>query len=327
MLYVLTGPTAVGKTALALDWAEANDAEIISCDASLFYLGMDIGTAKPSTEERARVRHHLIDICGVRERMDVAKYVAMARVAADDIIARGRRVLVTGGSGFYLKAFFGPVADEVAVPAELRANIEAKLVREGLGSLIAELDALNPGGLGDLDVQNPRRVTRALERCRASGRTLAELAAEFAARPGPFAEWEVGAVRLDRDPEDLRSRIAARTSTMLRAGLVDEIRRLRGEGIEENPSAASAIGYRETLSAIAESEKSGRAINETRLAEEIALNTWGLVRKQRTWFRTQLPPGRVQVLRAEETQVGDLFSKGAAPANNGGSTGSGGHGA
>ncbi|MEO0054468.1 MAG: hypothetical protein RLZZ50_415 [Verrucomicrobiota bacterium] len=306
-LYVLTGPTAVGKTALALDWAEAHDAEILSCDASLFYLGMDIGTAKPSAAERARTPHHLIDICPVRERMDVAKYVALARAAAEDISARGRRVLVTGGSGFYLKAFFGPVADEVSVPAELRAEIDGKLAREGLGSLIAELGALNPGGLGELDVQNPRRVTRALERCRASGRTLAELAAEFAARPGPFADWEVRAVRLDREPEDLRTRIAARTSAMLLAGLVDEVRRLRTQGIEGNPSAASAIGYRETLAALAESERSGRAVDEARLAEAISLNTWGLVRKQRTWFRTQLPPGLVRLLRAEEAQAADLF--------------------
>ena len=306
-LYVLTGPTAVGKTALALEWAEANDAEILSCDASLCYRGMDIGTAKPSAAERARVPHHLIDVCSVRERMDVAKYVGLARAAAEAIATRGRGVLVTGGSGFYLKAFFGPVADEVAVPSELRAGIEAKLAGDGLDSLVDELRVLNPGGLGGLDVQNPRRVTRALERCRASGRTLAELAAEFAARPGPFADWEVRAARLDREPEELRVRIAARTSSMLLAGLVNEVRRLRAEGIEENPSAASAIGYRETLAALVALEASGHAVDEARLADEISLKTWGLVRKQRTWFRTQLPSGRLRVLRAGEARLDDLF--------------------
>lgn len=306
-LYVLTGPTAVGKTALALDWAEARGAEILSCDASLFYRGMDIGTAKPTAAERARVPHHLIDVGPVRERMDVAKYTALARAAAEDIAARGRRVLVTGGSGFYLKAFFGPVADEVAVPAELRAEIEARLAGEGLESLLDELRALNPGGLGELDVQNPRRVTRALERCRASGRTLAELAAEFAARPGPFADWEVRATRLDREPEELRARIAARTSAMMLAGLVDEVRRLRAEGLAQNPSAASAIGYRETLAALAAAETTGRAVDEARLAEEISLNTWGLVRKQRTWFRTQLPADKVRALPAAEARVEGLF--------------------
>ncbi len=298
---MLTGPTAVGKTALALEWAERNGAEILSCDASLFYRGMDIGTAKPSMAERSRARHHLIDICEVRERMDVAKYVGLARASAEDIAARGRRVLVTGGSGFYLKAFFGPVADDIAVPPGLRAEIETKLASEGLEALLAELRALNPAGLGGLDIQNPRRVTRALERCRASGRTLAELAADFAAKPGPFADWEIKAVRLDRDPEELRERIVKRVDAMMHDGLVDEVRGLRDEGIEENPSAASAIGYRETLAMLR------GELPLIELAPTIALNTWGLVRKQRTWFRTQLPEGAVRAVRADEARADTLF--------------------
>jgi tRNA dimethylallyltransferase len=319
-LYVITGPTAVGKTELALAWAEVNRAEIVSCDASLFYRGMDIGTAKPTAAERVRVRHWLVDICDVRERMDVTKYVELARAACADIAGRGRKVLVTGGSGFYLKAFFGAVADEVAVVPELRAEIGARLARgateaggwgaEGLEDLLAELRGLNPGGLGELDVANPRRVTRALERCRASGKTLAELAAEFAARPGAFAEWDVRAVRLDREPAELRARVEARVAGMLRDGLVGEVRRLRGEGIEDNPSAASAIGYRETLAALAAAEKDGREIGaeeEARLGAEIALNTWGLVRKQRTWFRSQLPADRLRVVAAEGARVEGLF--------------------
>src|SRR3954468_7890232 len=123
MLHVLTGPTAVGKTEWALRWAEQNGAEIVSCDSLLFYRGMDIGTAKPSPAERARVPHHLIDICGVNERMDVAQYVGLARRAILDITQRGRAILVTGGSGFYLKAFFAPVADDINVPAALRQEL------------------------------------------------------------------------------------------------------------------------------------------------------------------------------------------------------------
>src|SRR3954469_10439401 len=140
-IYVLTGPTAVGKTELALRWAEANNAEIVSCDALLFYRGMDIGTAKPTAAEQARVPHHLIDLCEVHESMDVTYYVTKAQAVVADITARGKRVLVAGGSGFYLKSFFAPVADNVAVPAELRAEIERQLADAGLEALVADLKA------------------------------------------------------------------------------------------------------------------------------------------------------------------------------------------
>src|ERR1051326_1637599 len=159
ILRVLTGCTAVGKTEWALRWAEGRGAEIISCDSLLFYRDMDIGTAKPTAAERARVPHHLIDVCDVTGQMDITEYVKLARAALREIASRGRAALVTGGSGFYLKAFFAAVADEVAVSAEIRAEVAALSAPDAL----ARLRALNPNGLGSLDVANPRRVTRALE--------------------------------------------------------------------------------------------------------------------------------------------------------------------
>ncbi len=299
ILHVLTGPTAVGKTELALRWAEANNAEIVSSDALLFYRGMDLGTAKPTAEERARVPHHLIDVCDVNERVDVTHYVTKARAAVADITGRGRKVLVVGGSGFYLKAFFAPVADAVAVAPELRAEIEAKLAAEGLAALVAELRGLNPGGLGELDTENPRRVTRALERCRSSERTLRDLAEEFSRQPGAFEGWTARCTRLERPPEELDLRITARVDTMLAAGLVDEVRCLRLAGLEGNPSASRAIGYRETLAMLE------GVLPETELAAEIVKNTRGLVKKQRTWFRTQLPEHRV--VAAAVATVATLF--------------------
>lgn len=283
VIHVLTGCTAVGKTELALGWAEARGAEIVSCDSLLFYRGADIGTAKPTAAELTRVPHHLIDICDLTERMDVTHYVTKARAAVDDILRRGRPVLVTGGSGFYLKSFFAPVADEVAVPAELRAEVRARLEREGIAALVSELAKLNPQGLGALDVRNPRRVTRALERCRASGRTLAALQAEFAALPAPFADCEVRLAELVREPADLEARIERRVAGMLRAGLVGEVRSLLPQGLKQNPSTAGAIGYRETIDYL-----EGR-LPEAELAATIAQNTRALVKKQRTWFKTQLP--------------------------------------
>jgi tRNA dimethylallyltransferase len=287
ILHVLTGPTAVGKSEWALRWAERHGAEIVSCDALLFYRGMDLGTAKPSPAERARVPHHLIDLLEVTETWDVARYVAAARAACADIAARGRPVLVTGGSGFYLKAFFAPVADDVDVPPPVRAAVAGRLRDEGLAALVAELRRLNPAGLGALDERNPRRVVRALERCMASGRTLAELAAAFGRQPAPFPEWRVRLARLDRPRPELEARITARVEAMLAAGLVEEVRRLRAAGLERNPSAARAIGYRETLAML-----DGR-LPGGELAAAIARSTRALVRKQRTWFRTQLPPHAV----------------------------------
>jgi len=298
-IHVLTGCTAVGKTELALRWAEAHGAEIVSCDSLLFYRGADIGTAKPIPAELARVPHHLIDICSITERMDVTHYVAKARVAIDAIHGRGRPVLVTGGSGFYLKSFFAPVADEVAVSAEIRAGVRARLETQGLAALVAELARLNPAGLGALDVCNPRRVARALERCLASGRTLADLQAEFAALPPPFAGWAVQLCELVRELPDLEARVERRVAQMLEAGLVAEVRSLLAQGLKQNPSAAGAIGYRESIDFI-----EGR-LAEKDLAAAIAQNTRALVRKQRTWFKTQLP-GHPR-LDAASTGVEGLF--------------------
>ena len=137
VLHVLTGPTAVGKTEWALAWAQRYGGEIVSCDPLLCYRGMDIGTAKPTAADRARVPHHLIDILDITERMDVAGYVTKAHAACEDILGRGRPVLVTGGSGFYLKAFFAPVADDVDVPAGVRAAVAVQLEREGLPARVA----------------------------------------------------------------------------------------------------------------------------------------------------------------------------------------------
>ncbi len=287
LLHVLTGCTAAGKTEWALRWAEAHGAEIISCDSLLFYRGMDIGTAKPSAAELSRVRHHLIDIRDVSEPMNAALYGPMALAAAEEISARGHAVLVVGGSGFYLRSFFAPVADGLEVPNEIRARVAAHLEAGGLGSVVAELARLNPGGLQGVDTANPRRVTAALGRCLASGRTLAELSAEFSRAVPAFARWEVRLARVDRSAADLEARIGLRIEAMLRSGLVDEVKRLLGDGLRSNPSAARAIGYRETIDVI-----DGSAPMEG-LAAAIAKDTRALVKKQRTWFRTQLPPHRV----------------------------------
>ena len=302
VLHLLTGCTATGKTGLAVSWAEQHGAEIVSCDALLFYRGMDIGTAKPDAATLARVPHHLVDIREPVERMDVKTYVALALESVRAIEARERPVLVVGGSGFYLRSFLAPVADDVPVDPGVRTEVEGQLAAEGVGALVRRLEALNPGGLGELDTRNPRRVTRALERCLVSGRTLAELEARFRDQASPFAAGRVELTEIARDPAELRTRIAARAAAMVAGGLVDEVRRLRARGFERNPAAAGAIGYRETLAWL----DAGVGATEP-LVDAITRNTWRLVRKQRTWFRRQLPEHQVIVLEGREAPDPDLL--------------------
>lgn len=281
-LHIITGATAVGKTEYALRYAEAQGAEIVSCDASLVYRGMDIGTAKPSARERARVPHHMIDLSPVDQNYDIVAYVRDAKAAIDAIFSRGKSVVVTGGSGFYLKSFFAPVIDEVAVSASLRAEVAELYEQHGLPGLLAELRNCSPAGLGNLDLHNPRRVLRALERCKASGKDLPTLQAEFAARPEPYADCHKHSILLEREKDSLEKRIARRVEQMLQAGLIDEVRFLMEQGIQKNPSAASAIGYRETIAHL-----EGHSDYED-LAQHIIQNTRHLAKKQRTWFRTQI---------------------------------------
>ncbi|HEY1847842.1 MAG TPA: tRNA (adenosine(37)-N6)-dimethylallyltransferase MiaA [Opitutaceae bacterium] len=299
VLHVLTGCTAAGKTEWALRWAEERGAEILSCDSLLFYRGMDIGTAKPTRGELGRVPHHLVDIRAVCEPLNVAEYAQLALAAAEEILGRGRPVLVVGGSGFYLSCFFRPVADRLEVPLSVREEV-ARVAAGGLPALVAALQELNPGGLGALDAANPRRVEAALARCLATGRTHAELTREFAGTAGPFAGWKVRLCRLDRPPADIEGRIAARVAAMLAAGLVAEVESLLGAGLRSNPSACRAIGYRETIDVL-----EGRAPAAS-LAAEIERDTRALVKKQRTWFRTQLPPHPV-VVAGGPPETGRLF--------------------
>ena len=288
-IFVITGTTAVGKTETALRWAETHNAEIVSCDSTNVYRGMDIGTAKPTLAERSRVVHHGIDLVEPSEKFSVGDYLAFAVPCVAGILARGKRVLVTGGSGFYLKAFYAPVTDEIEVPESVRARVEA-LFAQGNDCAVNALRELNPDGAPGFDWQNPRRVARALERCLASGKTIAELLAEMNARVSPFAAYKVRTVLLSRDKEELSRRIALRVEQMLEQGLIEEVRSLsRERGLRPDTPAGNAIGYRETLEWLANGETGGIPA----LAEKIALSTRRLAAKQRKWFRTQIPVDRV----------------------------------
>lgn len=298
-LYALTGCTAVGKTALALDWAEANDAEIVSCDSLLFYRGLDIGTAKPTREERERVPHHLIDIRDANVAMDIGDYVKLAIATIEGIRSRGKRVLVTGGSGFYLKAFFAPVVDAVVVSPVVREQVLGIEASTGLEGMVRKLEELDPNCRIAVDIENGRRVIRALERCLETGKTIRELKTEFAAQSNLLTEAPKQLVVLTRDRDRLNERITLRVSEMLRSGLIDEVERLKAEGFEANASASGSIGYREALAHL----RGEYSLDE--LKETVATNTRRLAKKQRTWFRTQLPQGKTIKLDEAGTDLVD----------------------
>lgn len=282
-LYILSGLTAAGKTRLSLDWAKANRAEIVSCDSLLFYRGMDIGTAKPTAEERTEVPHHAIDVAPPSRQYSIQEYIQLVAGVIADIQRRGKRVLVVGGSGFYLSVYFGPVLDGLSLDPAKQAHIERQFERQTLEESVAALRRLNPEGLGTLDVHNPRRVLRAWLRCVAAGKPLRRIQEDFVKERGAFDHLEKRVLVLTRPKPVLENRILVRVQAMLEAGLVQEVRKLLRMGIEKNPSAANAIGYRETIAFLR-----GR-LAESELAETIALNTRRLAKKQRTWFKKFLP--------------------------------------
>ncbi len=280
-LHIITGATAVGKTDTALDWAEKHDAEILSCDSVCVYRHMDIGSAKPNAQQQARIRHHGIDLVEPTERYSVLQFITMARNAIASAQSRGKKILITGGSGFYLAVFFGPVTDDVPISDEIIAEVR-ELMRQGLPALLTRLSNLESGPLPTwLDTQNPIRVAKALERRLATARDLNSLRDEFLSRRGPFADHTITFDLLERPDSELRLRIGQRTQAMLREGLIEEASYLLSLNLDPELASSRAVGYRATMDWLTD----GRKVALDGLAERINLDTWALVRKQHKWFK------------------------------------------
>lgn len=287
ILFII-GPTASGKTELSLVEAQRRGGVILSCDSLCVYRGMDIGTAKPTAAEQARVPHFGIDLEDPAVPYSVARYIAYRDEVVRETVRAGQPLIVVGGSGFYLKSFFSPVTDRLPIPDSVEAKVR-ELAGEGLDAMVNSLRRLHepeetfPG----LDLRNPRRVEKALARCLAAGKSFRELQAAFASEAPPLADIPKEVWLIDRPGEVLQERNRLRVAAMLNNGLIEEVERLRMAGFEANPSACGAIGYREVLEML-----DGRLFRE-QLAEQIFIHTRQLVRKQRTWFRKQIPVDRV----------------------------------
>lgn len=276
---ILTAPTAAGKTALALELGEALGVEVVSADAFLVYRGLDIGTAKPTKAERARVPHHLIDIRDPWEDYDVAQFVADAETVIAGVRARGKLPLVVGGTGFYLSALTRGLPTTPRADPEMQREVEAELASRGLGALLADIEAARPQELARLQ-RNPRRVVRTLEVWRRTGRFPSEF-------PRAAPAFAYHTVAFSPPFEELEKRIAARVDAMFQAGWAGEVRELTRQlsahdVTTSRPTALQAIGYAE-VAAFLNGELSEE---EARVA--VVAATRGYARRQLTWIRTQL---------------------------------------
>jgi len=334
---LLAGPTAVGKSEIALLLAEKIGGEIISVDSMQVYRGLDIGTAKPSAAERARVPHHLIDVldlaepacdrprlstealakvdlAGTSERgihsaspFDAAQFVRLANAAVTEIQSRGHTPIFCGGTGLYFKAFLEGLGDAPPADEKLRAELEATPLLE----LLAELAEKDPATHEKIDRQNPRRVIRAVEVIRLTGKKFSEQRAAWQSTLGAPASRRRDAapsenagetpalpnasriIGFSRENGDLHNRINSRVDTMFARGLVEETRRLLDHGLAQNKTALQALGYRQVV----EHLRGERGLPET--IELVKIKTRQFAKRQMTWFKRQL---NVEWIKLDSTQ-------------------------
>jgi tRNA dimethylallyltransferase len=289
----LFGPTAMGKTEIAVTVAERLGAEIVVADSMQVYRGLPILTNQPAGEQTARVRFHLAGLLDPAVESSVAAYAGLAHAAIDDALARGARVVVEGGSGLYLRAALGHLSFAGRPDAALRGELERRWARDP-GDVVAELRALDPATVDQLDVANPRRVVRALEAVLVLKRPLQEN--ERGSLWLPPERYVHHLVALEPERGALRARVDARIDAMLAAGALDEVRRVREEG-PLSRTVRQAIGVRECLAVL-----DGEATPEE-AADSMRRRTHALVRRQLTWMRRLPDAAREAVAGRSPEQV------------------------
>ncbi len=270
----IVGPTGTGKTELACAVARKTGAEIVSADSMQVYRGMDIGTAKPSTELRAEIPHHALDLVDPDASMSAGRWAAFARRAALEIAMRGRPVLLVGGTGLYARAFAGGLIEGVGSDAAIRAELEARTSVD----LRAELERLDAVTAARISPSDRVRTVRALEALRLACRPISEQQSDHAFRDRPFDVIWLG---LAVDRERLAARLRARVEAMFDAGLVEELSGLHAAGFAASLRPLRAIGYLEAGELLA-----GR-LSRTEAIERAWIATRRYAKRQRTWFRAE----------------------------------------
>ena len=289
----IAGPTASGKTALAVELAKELNGEVVSCDSMQIYKRMDIGTAKPTIEEMAGIPHHMIDVAEPEEDFSVSKYCEMASPIVDDIVARGKTAIIAGGTGLYMDSLMRG-NDFAPFPATgHRERLEEKLAIVGLDAMIAELSAIDPEAVTRAQ-RNPRRIIRALEVFYETGETITSHNLKTQAIPPRYSPLWLG---LDFEPRALLyERIDLRVGIMLETGLEKEIRDLLSSGISPNCTAMQAIGYKEFVAAL-----DGQCTMEE-AADEVRKASRRYAKRQLTWFRRN---EKIHWLTRHEGETGD----------------------
>ena len=277
-ILVICGPTASGKTALAVELALRHHGEVVSADSMQIYRRMDIGTAKPTREEMRGVPHHMLDVADPEEDFSVARYVDMAAKCVDDILSRGKLPILAGGTGLYIDSLLsGRTFAPFQPDSPLRGQLEEQLRREGGAAMLSRLAQVDPDSAARLHPNDEKRIIRALEVYQSTGKTITQHNLETRAIPPRYDALTLALAFEQR--EDMWSRIDRRVDQMMDQGLVDEVQRLLDSGVPAKCTAMQAIGYKEMAAALLSHGDVSAG------AEEVKLRSRQYAKRQLTWFR------------------------------------------
>jgi tRNA dimethylallyltransferase len=300
-IIAIVGPTASGKTRLGVELAKALNGEVVSADSMQVYRRMDIGTAKPTAEEKQGVPHHMIDVAEPEENYSVARYVREAAPVVDDILRRGKVPILVGGTGLYVDSLLSG-REFAAFDGQVRARLQERERQEGIAVLLEELRKIDPESGAKLHLSDSKRILRALEVWQETGKTISQHNRESRMRPQRYEALTIGLTFTDR--REMWQLIDRRVDAMLEQGLCQEIRRLLDDGIPLDCTAMQAIGYKEFIDAMA-----GRSSIEEAIAQ-VQQSSRRYAKRQLTWFRRN---EKVQWLRREPGQSPEeIFSRARA---------------
>lgn len=294
----IVGPTASGKTALSIALAKKLDGEIVSCDSMQIYRGMDIGTAKPTSEEMENIPHHMLSVVSPEENFSVARYVEEAGKCVDDILSRGKTPIIVGGTGLYVDSLIkGTEFAEYREDEEYRNELFRLADEKGKSYVHDMLKAVDPVRAEEIHENNVKRVIRALEVYKATGKTISEHDAEDMKRPPRYDAIYIGLMYEDR--ERLYERINLRVDKMIKAGLCDEVGNLLESGVSSKATSMQAIGYKELVSYF----EGNCSLSDA--AEQIKQASRRYAKRQMTWFKRNRSTNWIAVDKSEN--ISDLL--------------------